>query len=143
MKTEQPSIDSLAQHYQLDAELMRKQIDAMIKQAGRQEFFVFRTSGKGSSGASAEPRRRSLLAFPSPDSALSFAQRNHLHDPLQPVRTRRLGLLHLLEAVLRNPNLGLLVLANDSNEDIGRLPSGLHIQRDEFLKSCTKRIQVT
>lgn len=133
MHIKQAHIQNLAQRYQLDAELLHSQIDSMIAQTGRQEFFIFRTSGQGGSGASTSVRRRTLLAFPSPDSALAFAQRNRLHDPLQPLRTRRLGLLQLLEALLRDPNLVLLVLADDMNEDVGRLPTGLHIQRDTLL----------
>ena len=133
MPIKQAHIQNLAQRYQLDVELLRSQVDSIVAQTGRQEFFIFRTSSQSGSGAPASGRRRNILAFPSPDSALSFAQRNRLNDPLQPVRTRRLGLLQLLEAMLRDPNLVLLVLADDTNEDVGRFPSGLHLQRDALL----------
>ncbi len=134
MNIQSTQLHGLAQRYQLNPELLRNELDSIIKKTSRQEFFIFRTAGQGGASGDKPKRQRNLLAFPSPDAAISFAQRNGLFDAKQPVRTRRLHLLELIEAMLRDPNLALLVLADDSNVSVGQLPTGLHLQRTELLR---------
>lgn len=133
MNIQLEQLQGLAERYKLDATLLQAQLQTIIQQTGRQEFFIFRSAGQAGSNATATSRRRTLLAFPSPDTAVSFAQRNRLFDPSQPVRTRRLHVLQLIEATLRDPDVIMLVLADDTNVNAGHLPSGLQLRRDQLL----------
>jgi hypothetical protein len=102
--------------------------------AGADQFYIFWTSG-GGAGGSAGARERTLLAFPTPDAALVFSQRNGLRRDGEQPRLRRFTLLQLIEALLRQPAIGALILvADDEPAPAGHLPRGERLERAELLR---------
>jgi hypothetical protein len=119
---------------------LRSLLSELGAQAGAGWFYVFWVAGHGGgagTGRSGKPRL--LLAFRTPDSALAFAQRNRLTGDDRP-RLRRLALAQLVEAVLREPAITALLLAeeiDDGAAPAGHLPHGLRIERAELLRRLT------
>lgn len=113
---------------------LRALIDGVRAQAGADHYYVFWTPpGGGGRGAA---RERLLLAFPTPDAALAFAQRNQLAREERP-RLRRLALAQLIRAVLREPAIRALLLvaqAEDGEAPPGQLPRGTRIERAALLQ---------
>jgi hypothetical protein len=106
-------------------------------QAGAGAFYVFWFGGPaGAGGPARSDRPRTLLAFPSPDAALSFAQRSVRSGQGERPRLRRLGLPRLLQAVAREPAITALVLVAEGAPDPlpGQLPAGLRLERAELLR---------
>lgn len=108
------------------------------QQLGRNIFYVYRSSGKGGSegGAGEAPsdKPRTIVAFPSGDAALAFAQRNDLgYAP----RLQRLSLARLLMALLQQTSLAaVLFVADEAAEPAaGRLPAGFRLERAALLRS--------
>jgi len=122
LDTNTPALESLA------AELRGR--------AGADSFYIFWFAGGRGSPPEAPPRERLLLAFRSPDAALAFAQRSVRRDGGGPPRLRRLTVAQLLAAVLREPSIAALILADDDEEAPvpGSLPAGLRIERAEILR---------
>jgi hypothetical protein len=103
---------------------------------GAGQGYVFWAAGGGGAGGQAQ-RQRTLLAFRTPDAALSFAQRNQLGRGSDQPRLRRLSLLQLLQAVLREPAITALLLVDEAGDEqlpAGRLPPGIRIERAELLR---------
>ena len=104
------------------------------ERAGADHFYVFWTTGSASKSPSAR-RVRTLLAFQTPDAALTFAQRNRLHDADRP-RLRRLELIQLVGAALRAPAIIAILFVGDEDDPelpSGHLPPGVRVARDELL----------
>jgi hypothetical protein len=122
-----------AGEHSLSVAAARSLLDALRALAGAEQFYIFWTSGS-SAGASGAGRQRILLAFPTPDAALTFAQRNQLAKP----RLRRLSLLQLINAMLRKPAIGALLIVDDDDADrhppAGRLPHGTRLERADLLR---------
>jgi hypothetical protein len=110
-------------------------------QAGADHFYVFWITGNAAASRSAR-RQRTLLAFRTPDAALAFAQRNQLMAAAQP-RLRRLSLLQLVEAMLREPAISALLFVGDEQADAplpaGQLPSGVRAERADLLKQLANK----
>ncbi len=124
---------AFAAEYEMTLEAARALLDELHAQAGVERFYVFWTAGGAGAGAGA--RQRTLLAFPTPDGALAFAQRNGLGGPGEQPRLRRFALLQLLQAMLREPAiLALLLVADDDPPPAGQLPHGTRIERAELLR---------
>lgn len=115
---------------------LRALIESVRAQVGADQLYIFwTTSGAGSGGGSA--RRRMLLAFATPDAALAFAQRNRLAGGSERPRLRRLRLPQLIQAVLREPAIGALLIAAESDPrppQAGQLPHGVRIERADLLR---------
>ena len=81
---------AFAMEYAVTLEAARALLDELRAQAGAERFYIYWTAGGGAGGASASERKRTLLAVPTPDAALAFAQRNGLGSSgEQPRSTRR------------------------------------------------------
>jgi hypothetical protein len=132
---EDRQIRDLAEEYGIGAAALRELLSALIDRVGADSCYVFWTSGN-SGGAPGGARTRTLLAFPTPDAALVFAQRNHLAHAHRP-RVRRLSLVQLLRAMLREPAITaiLFVADDDALSPAGRLPPGFRIERADLLGS--------
>ena len=128
---------AFAAGYGVAVEPLRALLAELRERAGAERFYVFWTAGGGAGG---QARQRTLLAFPTPDAALAFAQRNSLtHDSEQP-RLRRFTLLQLIEAMLREPAIAALILvADDEAPPAGQLPRGQRILREELLRRLAGR----
>ncbi|KPV50854.1 hypothetical protein SE17_24505, partial [Kouleothrix aurantiaca] len=101
-------------------------------------FYVFWSGGGGGAASGGRTGRpRTLLAFPSADAALAFAQRNQLAGPAARPRLRQLALLQLLQVLIGEPAIVALLLASDAAPDDlppGRLPDGLRLERGDVLR---------
>ena len=125
---------AFAAEYETTLEAARALLDELRAQAGAERFYVFWTLS-GGAGVGAGTRKRMLLAFPTPDTALAFAQRNGLGSPGEQPRLRRFALLQLLQAMLREPAIIALILAADDDPPLaGQLPRGTRIERAELLR---------
>ena len=126
---------AFAREYGYNAAALRALVDELSARSNARAFYVFSSQRAGGAGAPPD-RRRLLLAFPTPDSALAFAQHNRLTAEERP-RLRRLELLQLIGAVLREPAIEALLLAAESGDDdppAGRFPDGVRIERAELLR---------
>jgi len=114
---------------------------ALRAESGASWFYVFWFAGGGSRPSASAGHIRRLLAFPTPDAALAFAQRNQLAGGGGP-RLRRLSLARLLLAVLREPAIGALVLAYEAPEPPppGQLPVGVVLERAALLERLGVRL---
>src|SRR5215218_8287560 len=107
-------LTAFAAEYAITLATARELLDELRAQAGAERFYIFWTTSGGGAGAGAGGRKRTLLAFPTPDTALAFAQRNKLGAQGEQPRLRRFALLQLLQAMLREPAiLALLLVADD------------------------------
>jgi hypothetical protein len=136
MSLEDRRIEDLAGAYGVGAHTLRALLATLRNQIGAGDFYVFWTSGKASRAPSAR-NARTLLAFPTPDAALAFAQRNRLNAADLP-RVRRLSLVQLVQAVLREPGITALVFVAEQDDPApppGRLPPGQRIEREDILRA--------
>jgi hypothetical protein len=120
-----------------DAAAVDAALAGLRQQLRRDTFYVYRGgAGKGEGGAGDAPsgKPRTIVAFPSGDAALAFAQRNALGPA---PRLQRLGLPRLLLALLQQASLeAVLFVADEAAEPpTGRLPAGIRLQRADLLKS--------
>lgn len=128
-------LTTFAAEYAMTPAAARALLDELRAQAGAERFYIFWTIG-GGAGAGASGRKRTLLAFPTPDAALAFAQRNSLGSPGEQPRLRRFALLQLLQAMLRESAILALLLVTDDDDPppTGQLPHGIRIERTELLR---------
>jgi hypothetical protein len=129
-------LGSFADEHGISVASARMLFDALRVQTGAKSFYVFWTAGAGA-GASGGGRQRTLLAFTTPDSALAFAQRNQLGSAGEQPRLRRLSLLQLVQAMLREPAITALLVADEGADQptpAGRLPAGTRIERADVLR---------
>ena len=132
---------AFAAEYEMTLDAARALLDELRAPAGVEHFYIFWTTG--SAGASSGARKRTLLAFPTPDGALAFAQRNGLGGPSEQPRLRRVALLQLIGAMLREPAIAALILATDDEPPpAGELPRGARIERAELLRRLAGGDQV-
>jgi hypothetical protein len=125
---------AFATEHETTLEVARTLLAELRAQAGAERFYIFWTNG-GGAGASPAARKRTLLAFPTPDGALAFAQRNGLGRVGEQPRLRRFALLQLIGAMLREPAIAALILAaEDDPPPAGQLPRGTRIEREELVR---------
>lgn len=136
MQIDEHQIAALAEQQGLNVEALRGLLIELRTLSGTDSFYIFRTQGSGG-GAGGDQRKRTLIAFSTADAALVFAQRNRLtRAPVTP-RLRRLSLLLILQAVLREPSIHALLLAGDPEGALpepGRLPHGVRVERGDLLR---------
>lgn len=99
------------------------------------QLYIYRTGGSaGAGGGAATPGRpRLLLAFPSADVALAFAQHSGLgRSP----RLIALSLSQALAALLQRPSIGALYLVAEGDHELApaALPPGLRLERSTLLE---------
>ncbi|MEO7912559.1 MAG: hypothetical protein ABIV47_23160 [Roseiflexaceae bacterium] len=133
-------LNAFATEHKITLMAARALLNGLRAQAGAERFYIFWTTSGAGAGASG--RKRTLLAFPTPDAALAFAQRNGLGSPGEQPRLRRFALLQLLQAMLREPAiLALLLAADDDPPPAGQLPRGTRIERAALLRRLTSSDQ--
>lgn len=114
-----------------NVDAVQRLVDVLTQQAGSAWFYVFRVGG--SSGRGAGPvHTRTVLAFATPDTAFTFAQRNSLSDDENGPRLRRVRLTQMLLAMARDPSIAAVLLVRDDDvpRHAGQLPSGIAITRE-------------
>ena len=135
MSANERQIEELARSHGVSTSAARTLLTKLRAQAGGEEFYIFWTPKK-SAGSGGARRERTLLAFSNPDAALAFAQRNRLQAEDLP-RLRRLALIQLAQAALRESSISAILFVTESDEPAlkaGMLPAGLRIERDELLR---------
>jgi len=132
------ALDTAAEQQGYSPASTQTTLAGLRQQLGRNIFYVYRSSRKGSgeggTGESPSSQPRTIVAFPSGDSALAFAQRNALGYAPQ---LQRLSLARLLMALLQQPGLAavLFVAAEAAEPAAGRLPVGFRLERAALLQS--------
>jgi hypothetical protein len=108
----------------------------IAERSGGSAWYIFWNTRSASGKAPPQPaRERHLLAFASPDAALAFAQRNGMAHDGKPPRLRRLAILQLVQAMLREPAIISIILAHPEQEPtLGNLPDGIVITREAVLR---------
>jgi hypothetical protein len=132
---EDAQINELAEEQGVGVIALRELLAALHELIGAAHFYVFWTSVKAA-GTPGERRQRTLLAFLTPDTALGFAQRNQITAADRP-RLRRLSLLQLLQATLREPAITAILFVADHDDQpppSGSLPTGMRIERADLLR---------
>lgn len=141
-----PSLDDLAQQLGVTA----KQVRGLIESAGaglpQRRYYVFRAGGDSSGGSGvASGRPRTIAAFPTPDDALAFVQRNG-HTSL--ARLKSMPAADLLLLLLHDPQIAriLFLQAMSGDERAGGFPPGTTISRQALLdrlRPDARRIELT
>lgn len=131
-----PLFNELTATYLIAPATLQQTLDDLAVQAGARFFYIFWTRGSGSGARPHSATERTLLAFSTPDAALSFAQRNRLNRDGERPRLRRLSLIQLLYAILREPTIIALylVIAEPSDTPPGQFPDGLRIERNSLIE---------
>lgn len=120
--------------YVADTAKVRAVMSDLRRRAGAGWFYVFLSGGNGA-GGSAQRRSRTLLAFASPDAALTFAQRNRLSAGAGGPRLRRLSLGRIILAMVRERSIGTVLIVRDADDQpAGQLPNGLSISRANVMR---------
>jgi hypothetical protein len=132
---EDQQLVDLAGEYGATPEALRALLASVRMQAGADHFYVYWTVGGGAKAAG-DQRQRTLLAFPTADAALAFAQRNRLHSTERP-RLRRLSLLQLIQATLHKPAIAAILFATEQDEQPppGQFPAGVRVERADVLRA--------
>lgn len=127
-------IDALAAEYQLQVLALQALLDDLMQRSGASAFYIFwNTTAAGGSAPPPSTKPRTLVAFASPDAALAFAQRNRMADAGRPPRLRRLTLVQLIRALLREPAIEALLLADPEQDSVlGQLPPGIVLPQHEL-----------
>ena len=135
MAQEDRRLADIADEYGATPEALRALLASLRVQAGADYFYIYWTAGEGTKPAG-KRRQRTLLAFLTADAALAFAQHNQLHAAERP-RLRRLSLLQLVQASLREPAISAILFAADHDEPppLGCLPPGVRVDRASLLRS--------
>ncbi len=127
------SVEELGRQLDVNPELVAGLIDQTCARLPQQTYWVFRTQGQRSSETGSRDQSRTIAAFPSPDDALSFAQRNRYPRSAQ---TRAISARELLNLVLRDPQIGTVLFLNSLSSDpaVRGFPPGVTIRREELIK---------
>jgi hypothetical protein len=128
-------LQALAGEHGCDVQALRDLLIALCEQVGADGFYVFWTTGTALRPAGAR-RRRTLLAFPTADAALAFAQRNQLGGADR-ARVRRLSMLQIVQATLREQAITAILFVEGRADEppAGRLPHGVRVARADLLRS--------
>ena len=113
------------------AEQFQRLIKRSLARIPRAQYYVFRITGAQGSRLSANDQPRTVTAFPSPDDALAFAQRNGYGSNAQ---LRSINAIDLILLLLSDPSIGtVLFLESHTNEQTRGFGPGLRLTRDELL----------
>ncbi len=131
------SLDELARELDAPAERIHEVLMRTLARLPRARYYVFRIASD-TSGTPATPEHpRTVAAFPSPDDALAFAQRNGYaaSTPIRPLPTRE-----LLALTLSDPTIGALLFVEGTGIDEagGSLPRGIKISREDLLAEIAR-----
>jgi hypothetical protein len=143
-RDQEAELKAFAEDQGVSLESARLVLGWLRAQLEADRFYVFWTTGRGGEGRSAG-RQRTLLAFLTPDAALTFAQRNQMARAAELPRLRRLTLLQLVQAVLREPAISALLIAKDLEDELipaGQLPAGVRVERAELLRQLQERAPI-
>ncbi len=125
------SLNELASTLSTTPERLRKVVKQALVRLPHRRYYVFRMSGgqRPSSATSGEPRV--IAAFPSPDDAIGFAQRNGYGSNAQ---LRPVEAVDLVVRMLTDTSISAIFFAHDSQGEGGRgFGPGIKLNRAELL----------
>ncbi len=133
-----PLFIGIAQQYGFSAEAAQMALDRVGMQlsmhgyARHTVFYVYRTGKPAGGSGGRAGRARLLLAFPSADAALSFAQHSGLGAT---PRLLAMNVSQLLSVLLQRPSIGTLLFATETEAPaVTYLPHGFRLERTTLLK---------
>lgn len=110
---------------------LRAVIRRALEHVPHERYYVFRVTGGGTGAATPGKAPRTIAAFPSPDDALAFAQRNGFGSRAQ---LRAVFAADLLLRMLDDDAIGAIFFARGHAEDAARgFGPGLKLTRDALL----------
>jgi hypothetical protein len=127
----EPSITTLAATLGTTPDQMRAVVKRTLDRITRSRYYVFRITGAAAAERTTSDQPRLIAAFPSPDDALAFAQRNGYgsNAQLRPIATADLVLLLLSDASIGT----VLFLEGGQNAAVRGFGPGLRINRRDLL----------
>jgi hypothetical protein len=124
------SINELAASLGTTPEHLRVVVQQTLRQLPRSRYYVFRVTGDRPVSPGARDQPRTVAAFPSPDDALAFAQRNGFSSNAQ---LRPVAAADLVLRMLSDASIGwVLFLQTTSGSSRGFGP-GLKLARDKLI----------
>ncbi len=125
-------MDDLAQQLDATPEQVVQLIDRTCAALPQQSYYVFRVRSDNRGVTAGPDRPRTIAAFPSPDDALAFAQRNGYAKSAQ---LRPITASELVKLLLRDPGVGaVLFLRSMSGDHQARgFPPGTRVTRQSLL----------
>lgn len=125
------SLDDLARQLNVPPERVTRLIDQTCSSLPQQTYYVFRTVGEPPDGNTGN-RARTIAAFPTPDDALSFAQRNGyaVSPQIRAVSTR-----DLLVLLLRDNGVKTVLFLRSLGADpsVRGFPAGTTVHRQQMV----------
>lgn len=112
-----PSISELAETLGTTPERLRTVVKQTLSQLPRTRYYVFRITSEQRASAPARSEQRMIAAFPSPDDALAFAQRNGYGSNAQ---LRAVPAADLVERMLTDPAIGTVLFMRDNTGETER-----------------------
>ncbi|HEX6290862.1 MAG TPA: hypothetical protein VFZ66_16880 [Herpetosiphonaceae bacterium] len=126
------SLNELAATLDTTPERLQTLVRQTLDRVQRSQYYVFRITGEQKAQRAEPAQPRLIAAFPSPDDALSFAQRNGYgsNAQLRPVATA-----DLIIRMLADPTIGtVLFLSENVGETTRGFGPGLKITRGELIE---------
>lgn len=120
------SLDDLAAQFHSTPDRVRNIIRRTLGSLPQRRYYVFRITGGGAARpAPAQPRM--IAAFPTPDDALTFAQRNGAGSSAQ---LRSVGALELIVRMLTDASIGAVLFVQGGNDTPAKgFGPGLKLER--------------
>ncbi len=112
-----PSMSELAVTLGTTPERLRTVVKQRLSQLPRTHYYVFRITSEQRASAPARNEPRMIAAFPTPDDALAFAQRNGYGSNAQ---LRSVAAADLLLRMLTDPNIGTILFVRDNTGETER-----------------------
>ena len=106
-------LQDLASQFEIPVEQMHALVDRTCARIPQEQYYIFRVSAENG-GAPGSARPRTIAAFPTPDDALAFAQRNGYAVSAQ---LRQASASDLITSLLRDPMVSTVLFLPATNGD--------------------------
>ncbi len=124
------SINELATSIGTTPERLRSVVQQTLKQLPRSRYYVFRITSDRPASPSAREQPRTVAAFPSPDDALAFAQRNGYGSNAQ---LRPVAAADLMLQMLTDSSIGSILFLQTAAGSSRGFGPGLKLTRDKLI----------
>jgi hypothetical protein len=126
-----PAIGELAAALDTTPEQLRSVVQQALGRLERRRYYVYRITAGSPARSQPAGQPRTIVAFPTPDDALAFAQRNGYGSKAQ---LRSIGAAELIVRMLADPGIGTLLFAAPSPGERERgWGPGTRFTRDELV----------
>jgi hypothetical protein len=125
------NLQDLASQFETSAGQIRALVERTCGRLPQEQYYIFRVNAENE-GAPASARARAIAAFPTPDDALAFAQRNGYAASAQ---LRQVSAGDLIAALLGDPAVSTLLFlpATNGDERPRSAPSAVTITRQSLI----------